>query len=44
MSVKSGISSQVLSLPTGGGALRGIGQTFSPDPLAGTSVSGLGAS
>jgi hypothetical protein len=31
MSNKSGISSQVISLPKGGGALHGIGEKFSPD-------------
>jgi RHS repeat-associated protein len=36
MSDKSGISSQVLSLPSGGGALKGIGETFSPDLFTGT--------
>jgi hypothetical protein len=36
MSNKSGISSQVISLPTGGGALKGIGETFSPDLFTGT--------
>jgi RHS repeat-associated protein len=27
---------QIISLPKGGGALRGIGETFSPDPQTGT--------
>src|ERR1700751_2702883 len=36
MSSKSGISSQVISLPKGGGALHGIGETFSPDLHTGT--------
>jgi RHS repeat-associated protein len=36
MSNKSGISDQVLSLPSGGGALKGIGETFSPDLFTGT--------
>lgn len=36
MSNKSGTSSQVISLPSGGGALRGIGETFSPDLFTGT--------
>src|SRR5215204_6375023 len=36
MSNKSGISSQVISLPEGGGALKGIGETFSPDLFTGT--------
>lgn len=33
---KSGISEQVISLPKGGGALQGIGETFSPDLFTGT--------
>ena len=36
MSDKSGIPSQVISLPKGGGALSGIGETFSPDLHTGT--------
>ncbi|WP_156119623.1 SpvB/TcaC N-terminal domain-containing protein [Leptolyngbya sp. KIOST-1] len=36
MSNKSGTSSQVISLPKGGGALHGIGETFSPDLFTGT--------
>jgi hypothetical protein len=36
MSNKSGVSSQVLPLPVGGGALSGIGETFSPDLFTGT--------
>ncbi len=36
MSNKSGIASQVLPLPSGGGALKGIGETFAPDPFTGT--------
>ncbi|HEY9796413.1 MAG TPA: SpvB/TcaC N-terminal domain-containing protein [Leptolyngbyaceae cyanobacterium] len=36
MSNKSGISGQVISLPQGGGALQGIGETFSPDLHTGT--------
>lgn len=36
MSNKSGISDQVLSLPTGGGALQGIGEKFQPDLHTGT--------
>ena len=36
MSNKSGASSQVISLPKGGGALHGIGETFSPDLFTGT--------
>jgi hypothetical protein len=31
VSNKSSVSNQVISLPKGGGALRGIGETFSPD-------------
>lgn len=36
MSNKSGASSQIISLPKGGGALQGIGETFSPDLQTGT--------
>jgi hypothetical protein len=36
MSNKSGISSQVISLPQGGGAQHGIGGKFSPDLCTGT--------
>jgi hypothetical protein len=36
MSNKSGASDQVISLPQGGGALSGIGETFSPDLHTGT--------
>ena len=36
MSNKSGTSSQVIALPSGGGALQGIGETFSPDLFTGT--------
>ncbi|MCG8460543.1 MAG: FG-GAP-like repeat-containing protein, partial [Holophagales bacterium] len=36
MSNKSGTSSQVISKPTGGGALGGIGETFAPDLHTGT--------
>ncbi|MBF2009493.1 MAG: VCBS repeat-containing protein [Chlorogloeopsis fritschii C42_A2020_084] len=36
MSDKSGVSSQVISLPKGGGALHGIGEKFSPDLHTGT--------
>src|SRR3712207_3115197 len=36
MSNKSGISSQVISLPKGGGALQGIGEKFAVDPHTGT--------
>jgi hypothetical protein len=35
MSNKSGTSEQVISLPTGGDALSGIGETFSPDLFTG---------
>lgn len=36
MSNKSGTSNQVISLPQGGGALKGIGEKFSPDLHTGT--------
>ncbi|NDY70683.1 hypothetical protein DO021_03330 [Desulfobacter hydrogenophilus] len=36
MSNKSGTSEQVISTPQGGGALQGIGETFSPDLFTGT--------
>ncbi|WP_179959358.1 SpvB/TcaC N-terminal domain-containing protein [Marinobacter changyiensis] len=36
MSNKSGTSEQVISLPNGGGAQSGIGETFSPDLHTGT--------
>ncbi len=36
MSNKSGTSSQIISLPKGGGALTGIGEKFSPDLFTGT--------
>jgi hypothetical protein len=36
MSNKSGVAKQVISLPTGGGALHGIGETFKPDLFTGT--------
>ncbi len=36
MSNKSGTSSQIISLPKGGGALHGIGEKFSPDLHTGT--------
>ncbi|MGB3612604.1 MAG: SpvB/TcaC N-terminal domain-containing protein, partial [Elainellaceae cyanobacterium] len=36
MSNKSGTSSQIITLPQGGGALHGIGETFSPDLQSGT--------
>lgn len=36
MSNKSGTSSQIISLPQGGGALKGMGETFAPDLHSGT--------
>ena len=36
MSNKSGSSPQIVSTPEGGGALQGIGETFSPDLFTGT--------
>lgn len=36
MSDKAGTSPAVLSLPNGGGAVKGIGETFTPDPFTGT--------
>ena len=36
MSNKSGTASQIISLPQGGGALHGIGETFSPNLQSGT--------
>src|SRR5262245_38150880 len=36
MSDKAGTSPAVLSLPSGGGAVKGIGETFTPDPFTGT--------
>lgn len=36
MSNKSGTSNQIILLPQGGGALHGIGETFSPDLHSGT--------
>src|SRR3954453_10121286 len=36
MSNKSGTAGQVISTPQGGGALHGIGETFSPDLHTGT--------
>jgi len=36
MSNKSGTAPQVISLPSGGGALKGIGETFSADLFTGT--------
>ncbi|OUL32315.1 hypothetical protein [Nostoc sp. 106C] len=37
MSGKSGVSSQVISLPKGGGSLHGMKEKFSPDLHIGTS-------
>src|SRR5688572_28691336 len=36
MSNKSGTSTQAVTLPRGGGALQGIGETFAPDLFTGT--------
>jgi len=36
VSNKSGVFSQIISLPEGGGALHGIGEKFSPDLHTGT--------
>ena len=36
MSDKSGGSEQILSLPKGGGAIKGIGETFQPNLFSGT--------
>ncbi|MEW6517222.1 MAG: SpvB/TcaC N-terminal domain-containing protein [candidate division FCPU426 bacterium] len=36
MSDKSGISDQIISLPTSGGALKGLGEKFTPDLHTGT--------
>ena len=36
MSNNSGISNQIISVPNGGGALKGIGESFSPDLHTGT--------
>jgi len=36
MSDKSGVSEQIISLPQGGGAVKGLGETFSPDLHTGT--------
>src|SRR5947207_5028119 len=33
---KSGTASQVIGHPTGGGAIKGLGETFSPDLHTGT--------
>lgn len=33
---KAGVSTEIISLPKGGGALHGIGETFSPDLFTGT--------
>src|ERR1051325_6522609 len=36
MADNSGTSSQIISLPQGGGAMQGIGEKFSPDLFTGT--------
>jgi len=36
VSNKSGVAEQVISLPKGGGALKGIGETFQPNLFSGT--------
>ena len=36
MSNKSGTSDQIINIPSGGGAQKGIGETFSPDLFTGT--------
>jgi hypothetical protein len=36
MSNKSGTAAQVITLPQGGGAVRGLGEAFSPDLFTGT--------
>jgi hypothetical protein len=36
MANKSNSATQTISVPQGGGALHGIGETFSPDPHTGT--------
>ncbi|HKP39167.1 MAG TPA: SpvB/TcaC N-terminal domain-containing protein, partial [Pyrinomonadaceae bacterium] len=36
MSNKSGVADQVISLPSGGGAIQGIGESFSPNLFTGT--------
>jgi hypothetical protein len=36
MSSKSNVSSQAISLPKGGGAVKGIGETFQPNLFSGT--------
>lgn len=36
MSNKSGTSEQIISLPKGGGEIKGLGETFSPDLHTGT--------
>jgi hypothetical protein len=36
MSTKSSPATDIISLPQGGGALHGIGETFSPDLHTGT--------
>lgn len=41
MSEKSGASPRVISLPQGGGALKGLGETFAPDEQTGTGTFSL---
>ena len=36
MARSTGSAQQAVSLPTGGGAIRGIGESFSPDPFTGS--------
>jgi len=36
VSTKSGVAQQVISLPKGGGAIKGIGETFQPNLFSGT--------
>jgi len=36
MANKSGVSEQIISMPKGGGALKGIGEKFAPDLFTGT--------
>lgn len=36
MSNKSGVSEQIISVPEGGGAMKGLGEKFSPDLFTGT--------
>jgi RHS repeat-associated protein len=33
---KSGVAGEVIALPKGGGAIKGIGETFEPNPFSGT--------